>query len=334
MLIKNLKKDYPLVYEAALREQELQGNKRDESLGLQNGRDNGNFSWSEAKFNKRIDDSKYTTCFWNLINKANFKEAERLYPDLFKEDKKSVHDFKIGDKVKIPTVERTAGGLPTNQCTAVSHARQRRQDFLYIVEYGENSDIIVGVDDNVRDSRFYPKDLELYEKPSKNVFIFDRNDFNHTQIRVNSEEESRVFQEYLFKIGIYWASGDKEFLYPNERKLHICNFQLIRQEKEGYKIITLDQCIPNWRELLPKKESKGLWKQADLETAYYDHLPRSFTTIEHLTREEVEKKYGEFISYGTTGFQHKEKDNSKLKLIKSPKKLLNQVSKTNNIKIK
>lgn len=36
MLIKNLKKDYPLVYEAALQEQELQGNKRNLKYGTLN----------------------------------------------------------------------------------------------------------------------------------------------------------------------------------------------------------------------------------------------------------------------------------------------------------
>jgi len=77
MLIKDLKEEYPLVYKAALDNQEAQGNKRDDSLRVIADKISGGFRWS---------DSEEGRSFWNYISEREFDEAKKIQPHLFKEE--------------------------------------------------------------------------------------------------------------------------------------------------------------------------------------------------------------------------------------------------------
>lgn len=70
MKIKDLKEDYPLIYEAALRNQEAGGGKRDDSVDLGEAR----FSWAS---------SSEGGDFWNSVYVGNFEAAKYECPHLF-----------------------------------------------------------------------------------------------------------------------------------------------------------------------------------------------------------------------------------------------------------
>lgn len=73
-MIKELKELYPLVYEEALKNQEEQGNKRNDEKFLCNDSNKGNFNWDETK--ERFD-------FWHQINNRNYSYASKICPHLF-----------------------------------------------------------------------------------------------------------------------------------------------------------------------------------------------------------------------------------------------------------
>jgi len=238
MLIEDLKNDWPLIYEAALVRLKNIGKKYHSNLSIMAG-----FDW-------------YATTqggwFWEKVNRSNFEEALKICPHLDHRTK-SVYNFKVGDKVKIPTVPVTVNNLKIENCTAVYKARKGNQDFLYIVEIFHDK-ATVGVDKVSRNSTFYIKDLELYEKSVKNIFIWEKNDFKGTTITLENEEQVRIFQEYVLSIGIKWNSGDdfvKELIY---RTFSIGEkYNLCLGRTSNFKIITLDECIPHWRELTEEK---------------------------------------------------------------------------------
>ena len=74
LIIKDLKEDYPLVYEAALSNQEAEGNKRDDALRITAGLLDGNFQWNT---------SKEGWGFWDAIDERNFIKAKNIHPHLF-----------------------------------------------------------------------------------------------------------------------------------------------------------------------------------------------------------------------------------------------------------
>ena len=76
MQIKDLKEQYPLVYEAALINQDIQGNKKNDSLLLSNRAWKGNFNWEPSS--EGID-------FWTAIDDHDFDEAKEICPHLFEE---------------------------------------------------------------------------------------------------------------------------------------------------------------------------------------------------------------------------------------------------------
>lgn len=83
-------------------------------------------------------------------------------------------------------------------------------------------------------------------------------DFKNTTITLENEDQVRLFQEYVFSKGIEYPSGhDGKVKYLEERSFSIdCSFHLVRaMSRSSKKRITLDQCIPHWRDLLPKKEN-------------------------------------------------------------------------------
>lgn len=74
MVIRELKKEYPLVYKRALENQVLQGNKENENKYLISLGREGNFYWDETKEGGQ---------FWDYINAYNFETAKKLCPHLF-----------------------------------------------------------------------------------------------------------------------------------------------------------------------------------------------------------------------------------------------------------
>jgi len=76
MKIKELKTSYPLVYQAALNNQRLQGNKEDDELEIGNDRSQGNFNWNKTPEGDG---------FWRIINDEDFNNARKILPNLFNE---------------------------------------------------------------------------------------------------------------------------------------------------------------------------------------------------------------------------------------------------------
>lgn len=93
MKIKELKDKYPLVYKAALWNQDDQGNCVDDELELVNDKNNGNFNW---KGSDEGDD------FWEHINNEEYNHAKELKPELFKEE-----EFVLPEKWCITTTKES-----------------------------------------------------------------------------------------------------------------------------------------------------------------------------------------------------------------------------------
>jgi hypothetical protein len=74
MLIKDLKKNYPLVYKAALANQNSQGNRADDSINLKHNNTLGGFNWG-------LGPEGYN--FWFNIELQNFSKAKERCPHLF-----------------------------------------------------------------------------------------------------------------------------------------------------------------------------------------------------------------------------------------------------------
>ena len=74
MKIIELRDKYPLVYEAALNNQQEQGNRKDDYLNLELGKLSKNFFWEDTTEGMK---------FWSAINRKRFKDAEKICPHLF-----------------------------------------------------------------------------------------------------------------------------------------------------------------------------------------------------------------------------------------------------------
>jgi hypothetical protein len=86
MLIKDLKKDYPLVYQAALENQYKQSRSRNDKIPLLESVKGGNFTWEHSSEGHD---------FWSHIYNEEFEEAKELCPHLF-EDAKFKPKFEVG----------------------------------------------------------------------------------------------------------------------------------------------------------------------------------------------------------------------------------------------
>ncbi len=90
MKIIDLKEEYPLVYEAALKNQELQGNKRNDYLDIFEDKNGGNFN-----FNSSLEKE----LFWFHIGKSQFEKAFKICPHLKTPEKLIPWIPKVGDGV-------------------------------------------------------------------------------------------------------------------------------------------------------------------------------------------------------------------------------------------
>jgi hypothetical protein len=96
MKIKDLKHDYPLIYEAALRNQQLSGNARNDELKLDIDWGRGNFNWHESSEGKS---------FWDNICLGKFIKAKKICPHLFELSdsellKEAKRRFRLNDVVR------------------------------------------------------------------------------------------------------------------------------------------------------------------------------------------------------------------------------------------
>jgi len=82
-------------------------------------------------------------------------------------------DVKLGMKVKIPNVEKTADGILIEYCSAYRSAEYKKQDFLYVsrINYGRRTGVVdVGSYLGEIASSFYIKDLQPY---SRQLMLFE-----------------------------------------------------------------------------------------------------------------------------------------------------------------
>jgi hypothetical protein len=133
MLIKYLKEDYPLVYEAALRNQEIQGNARNDNIDIDWSKETSNFNWSET-----IEKS----AFWSYIADQNFEGAKKLQPHLF-EDKPDNSLEEIKSKLKVGTVLKRIDYLNYAECNVsigttdtVTDLEEVNSDWIRLEKFG------------------------------------------------------------------------------------------------------------------------------------------------------------------------------------------------------
>ena len=82
-------------------------------------------------------------------------------------------DVKLGLKIKIPNVIRTADGIALKNCSAYDSMNRKEQDFLFItrVHYNDRPDVVeVGAKLGDIESSFYIKDLQPY---SRQIMLFE-----------------------------------------------------------------------------------------------------------------------------------------------------------------
>lgn len=251
MLIKDLKDDWPLIHEAALVRLKEVGKKYHSNLSIMTA-----FNWSTTTQGE---------FFWQKVNRSNFEEALKLCPHLDHRTK-SVYNFKVGDKVKIPTVETTSGGMTlTRHCSAVSDASEKRQDFLYVTEI-RDSDIVIGVEKHRKSSSFYPKDLELYEESSKI-------DLRNTKIYLPTEEDNLAFQRFAVKNGAKYSRTTDENFYKTAGYLFLDedkSFGYMKKDQQGKDFFQIDERKEVFlKDLIPGYKSKAknvfIWDKADFK---------------------------------------------------------------------
>ncbi len=138
------------------------------------------------------------------------------------------HNFKVGDKVKIPT--RKSICLPLNQCSAIPRALALKQDFLFITKIVNNNTLYLGGNIGELYSSFTPEDLELYDEfvlPEKWCIL--RNKDNHV-----------IINNYLNRLsGFNGAFDNRYYIYlessiPSKYGAPSCI-------PEGYTEITFEQ---------------------------------------------------------------------------------------------